>query len=120
MRAELSDARRSILHRQERDALAVLAQIKNEAASPLAVQAQDNLVLRTDLLELALLKQARDIAGIREGLRFHAERVDRIAGTTSDGQTTDVLNGPRHAENLNARLDAIESWRLRFIPTAAS
>jgi hypothetical protein len=111
----LSDARRSILHRQERDALAVLAAKRDGVAGALAAQAQANLLLRADLLELAALKQSRDINAVSAALTRHAGLIDQLAGSVAGGPAGRP-DDPRHVENLNARLEAVELWILRTAP----
>jgi hypothetical protein len=110
-RAELSDARRSILHRQERDALDVLAAGKTGRAGKLL----EDLRLRTELLELAVLKQSREIADLKETTSTLATLVEALAGAGGAVQPDD----PRHVDVLNARLESVELWILRSTPPRA-
>jgi hypothetical protein len=115
VRAELSDARRSILHRQERDALMVLAAEKDGTKGVSAAQAQEALMLRAELLELAILKQARALTSMDEDMQRESARLDDLAaavGASAAGKRED----PRHIDNLNARLEALELWVLRSAP----
>lgn len=111
VRAELSDARRSILHRQERDALAVLAGRQTDGRSTLAGQTQENLVLRADLLELSALKQSRDLSTLRETMRHQASVIDRLTGLLAGG-AGGRSDDPRHVDSLHARLESLEQWVL--------
>ncbi len=108
VRAELSDARRSILHRQERDALAVLASRQAEAKGAFIALTQENLLLRADLLELSALKQSRDLATLRETMRHQGAVIERLSGLLagSAGREDD----PRSIDGLHARLEAMERW----------
>lgn len=98
------------MHRQERDALAILARRQEAERAEVAASTQESLLLRADLLELAAMKQSRELAALRDLLRRQGAALDRLAGPSGDAGGGDDSHS---AEALHARLESLERWVLK-------
>jgi len=93
----------------------VLAAQKENMGGVSAAQAQEALLLRAELLELAVLKQARSLAALDAELQREVTRLDELA-TVVGARAAGKREDPRHIDNLSARLEALELWVLRSAP----